>query len=89
MKYNKLGQTAESNDLIFAELIDGPVQKVYYVLTYNNLLYDPLGPDSNREQNLSTKLKKTSKNTFDSYVKYLQSKNRLHLTQAQRSYING
>ena len=89
MKYNKLGQTAESNDLIFAELIDGPVQKVYYVLTYNNLLYDPLGPDSNREHNLSTKLKKTSKNTFDSYVKYLQSKNRLHLTQAQRSYING
>lgn len=89
MKYNKLGKPAGENEPVFAEVLDGPIQKVYYVLTYNNLVYDPLGPDSNRESKLDTKLKKTSNKTFESYLRYLESKNRLYLTQAQRSYING
>lgn len=89
MKYNKAGQEASDGDKIFAEVVDGSIKKIYYVLTYNNLVYDPLGSDSNRENTIKTKLKQTSKKTFDNYLKYLQSNNRLHITMAQRSYIDG
>lgn len=88
-RYNKLGQETENNDKVFAEIIDGDKQKVYYVLTYNNLLYDPLGADSNRESRLDTVLKKTNKQTFDYYMHYLKDKNRVYITRAQRSFING
>ena len=88
-RYNKLGQEIENNDKVFAEIVDGGKQKVYYVLTYNNLLYDPLGPDSNRESRLDTVLKKTNKQTFDYYMHYLKDKNRMYITRAQRSFING
>lgn len=89
MNYNKFGQESNEKDKVFAKTIDGKIKKIYYVLTYNNLVYDPLGPDSNREANLNTVLKPTSKQTFDYYMKYLQSNNRLYITKAQRSYING
>lgn len=89
MKYNKKGNLAEDGDKIFAEVVEGSIKTLYYVLTYNNLVYDPLGSDSNRESRLSTQLKQASKKTFDSYLKYLQSHNRLHITMAQRSFING
>lgn len=89
MKYNKVGKEATGKEKVFAEELNGSVKTLYYVITHNNMIYDPLGPDSNRESNLSTRLTKTSKKTFDSYVKYLQTKNRIHITQAQRSFING
>ena len=89
MKYNKLGQEADDGDKVFAEELDGSAQTVYYVLTYNNVIYDPLGPDSNRESKLNTQLKRTSANTFNSYIKYLQTKNRIYITQATRSFMNG
>jgi hypothetical protein len=89
MKYNKCGKEASGSDKIFAEVIDGKLKKIYYVLTYNNLVYDPLGSDSNRENTIQTQLKPTSKKTFDSYIKYLQSNNRLHMTITQRNYIDG
>jgi len=89
MKYNRKGIVAEDGDKIFAQTVDGSVKTIYYVLTYNNLVYDPLGSDSNRENKLITQLKPTSKKTFDSYIKYLQSHNRIHITMAQRSFING
>jgi hypothetical protein len=89
MKYNRKGIVAEDGDKIFAQTVDGSVKTIYYVLTYNNLVYDPLGSDSNRESKLTTQLKPTSKKTFDSYIKYLQSRNRIHITMAQRSFING
>lgn len=88
-KYNKIGLVAENQDKVFAEIIDGAKQKVYYVLTYNNLLYDPLGPDSNRESTIDTVLKKTNKQTFDYYMHYLKDRNRVYITRAQRSFING
>lgn len=88
-QYNKHGEVVADTDKVFAEIVNGTRQKVYYVLTYNNTLYDPLGPDSNRESNLNTELKKTNKQTFDYYMHYLKDRNRLYITRAQRSFING
>lgn len=89
MKYNKHGQEAQKGDKVFAEYVDGSKQKIYSVLTYNNSLYDPLGTDSHRESKLNTVLKKTTKQTFDYYIHYLQDRNKIYITRAQRSFING
>jgi hypothetical protein len=89
MKYNKKGTEAQEGEKVFAESVDGSAQKVYRVLTHNNALYDPLGTDSHREKTLSTALKKTDKATFDYYMHYLKDGNKIYITRAQRSFING
>ena len=92
MNYNKKGQPvfpSDKDQAIFAKQVEGTKQYVYYVMTYNNNIYDPLGPDSNREYNLNKELKKTNKEAFDHYISYLQSNNRIFMTKAQRSYLNG
>lgn len=88
MKYNKIGIEASEQDRVFAEELNGSVQNIYYVLTYNNCMYDPRGSDSHRENNLNLKLKKTSKKTFTYYIEYLQTKNPIFLRRAERSFIN-
>ena len=89
MKYNKNGETAQDGEAVFAEKVEGSRQYIHRVLTYNNSLYDPLGTDSHRESVLSLKLQKTSKQTFDYYLNYLKDRNRIYITRAQRSFIDG
>lgn len=89
MKYNRHGDEALDNDKVFAEHIDGSRQNVYYVLTYNNSLYDPKGPESHRERVLNHSLRKTSKKTFEYYINYLQTNNPIYLRRAERSFIDG
>lgn len=93
--FNKHGETPKSDkDKIFAkflkiELGNGDVQRKYFVITNNNAPYDPNGIDSHREATLNLQLKATSQRTFDYYVAYLKTRNPIHMTKAQRSYING
>jgi len=93
--YNRDGETvAGPKDRVFAkfnriDLGSGDVQKKFFVLTYNNMLYDPNGTDSHREATLNLQLKPVSQETFDYYNLYLKSKNALYMTRAQRSFING
>lgn len=89
MKYNKFGKEAQEGEAVFAEKIEGSKQYVHRVLTHNNALYDPLGTDSHREKTLNTVLKQTDKATFDYYMHYLQDRNRIYITRAQRSFIDG
>ena len=89
MKYNKSGEEAQQGEIVFAEKVEGSRQNVHRVLTYNNALYDPLGTDSHREKTLNTVLKKTDKATFDYYMHYLKERNRIYITRAQRSFIDG
>jgi len=83
----------DTSETIFAkynyEKTERKQSKKHYVLTYNNDLYDPLGPDSHRQQRLDLKLKQVSQNTFDYYCKYLQTKNQMYLTKSKRSFIHG
>lgn len=81
-------------DKIFAKMLiinlgNNDTQKQFFVRTYNNIPLDPLGPESRRDIWIRTELKKVSQATFDSYLSYLQTRNRLYMTKAQRNYING
>lgn len=93
--YNKLGILAESSkEKCFAKhtsknIGGGKNQTKYYILTHNNVPYDPNGPDSHREAYLKMDMKSVSKQTFDYYIMYLKTRNSLYMTRAQRSYING
>lgn len=92
-KFNKLGQfVKEDNEMIFAKQINTPISdndisSKYYVLTYNNIPYDPYGTDSHREKKLRMSFRATTKQTFDDYISYLKTKNKLYMTRAQRNFI--
>lgn len=88
MKYNSKGQEIESGQTVFAECLEGSIQKKYYILTYNNSVYDPTGPDSHRQSTINHTLKNTSKKTFEYYVNYLSSRNPIYFRRAERSFIN-
>jgi hypothetical protein len=92
--YNRSGQLSENKEKVFARYTEislpkGDKQKRYFIMTHNNVPYDPHGIDSHRERNLRTNLKTVSKQTFDYYILYLKTRNLLYMTRTQRSFING
>jgi hypothetical protein len=92
--YNRSGQLSENKEKVFARytevnLSKGEKQQRYFIMTHNNIPYDPYGIDSHRERNLRTSLKTVSRQTFDYYILYLQTRNLLYMTRTQRSFING
>ena len=92
--YNAFGQAVSNEDeLVYAEYksinLGERIQKKFFVLTSNGNLFDPRGTDSHRTSTIRKDLRSTSKQTFDYYVKYLQTKNNLYMRRAERSYING
>lgn len=92
--YNKFGEVIINKaDVVYAEYkaidLGERIQKKFFVLTSNGNLFDPRGTDSHRSNSIRTELKSTSKQTFDYYVKYLQTKNTLFMRRAERSFING
>lgn len=89
MLFNKSGMPAKEGEKIFASHLIGGEQQVFKVSVYHNMIYDPLGTDSNRESRLELDLKKVSLRTFGSYIQYLRTKNKAHFLQAQRMYNNG
>ena len=93
-RYNAFGQSVSSeDDAVYAEYkainLGERVQKKFFVLTSNGTLFDPRGTDSHRTNTIRKELKSTSKQTFDYYVKYLQTKNTLYMRRAERSFVNG
>ena len=64
-------------------------QYKYKILSHNNILYDKKGADSHRESRIDLKLVNASKKTFENYIKYLQTGNKIYYTQAQRNHLNG
>lgn len=93
--YNKIGlPVVNTKEKCFARFTTkdvgkGAKQSKYYIMTHNNIPYDPNGPDGHRELYLKLELKSVSKQTFDYYIMYLKTKNSLYMTRTQRSYING
>jgi hypothetical protein len=45
--------------------------------------------DSHREKNLELELREVNQSVFDMYLMYLNTKNSLYFTKANRSLING
>tara|TARA_Y100000361_G_C11147284_1_gene338821 strand:- start:544 stop:891 length:348 start_codon:yes stop_codon:yes gene_type:complete len=78
-----------SDDKAIAKRVDSSSGSCTYYIKYGrNELLDPHQADSSyaatRRQSHMYKFKKVSKATFDSYIKYLESKNRLYFTKARR-----
>lgn len=92
---NKIGRPVLCDEeKVFAKTVSvvmsqGQIQTKYAILIYNNQPYDPYGADSHRESNLRLELKPVSQQTYNHYTSYLKTKNSLHMTRAQRSFING
>lgn len=87
--FDKVGQ--ETNNLKeknFAKVVVDKGRASYYIRTYQNMPYDPLGAYSRREIFEDTKMDRVSKNTFDFYLMYLKSNNSIYMTRAQRGFIN-
>lgn len=96
--FNKSGEEFNPNENLkekvfgtFTKITLGndAVQRKYFIVTHNNIPYDPSGIDSHRESTLNLRLKQVSQATFDSYVLYLKTRNPIYMTKAQRSFING
>ena len=82
------------DDKIFAKMLTVDLgkkdyQRQFFVRTYNNLPFDPMGPEARRDIWIRTELKKVNESTFNFYLTYLQTKNSIYMTRTQRSYING
>lgn len=58
----------------------------YYLKSYNNAPFDPLGSYANRETLLETTLKKVNREVFDNYLIYLKTHRSIYLTKAQRLF---
>lgn len=92
--YNRFGlETNNKNEKIFAKYletseIDKTTRRQYWIATHNNVPYDTQGAESHRERNLSIKLTKTNRESFNYYLQYLISKNSIYFTKASRSFIN-
>jgi hypothetical protein len=86
--FNKNGTKASIKDKVYAKYIESEKETVYFIKTYQNQPFDPMGSNSSREKYLETKFKKVSKDTFDFYLIYLQTNNSIYLTRTNRRFIN-
>lgn len=91
--FDRFGEQTTDKTKAFAKTLSSTVENgddiiKYYVITHNNVPYDPYGIDSHREKNLKTVLRSTSKQVFDDYITYLKTKNRLYMTRTQRNFIH-
>ena len=82
------GEQSVENKAV-AKLVKSSTGSITFYIKYGrNELLDPHQTDSSyassRRQSHMYKFKKVSKDTFESYTKYLESKNRLYFTKARR-----
>jgi len=63
-------------------------ERYFYIKCFNGSLLDPWGLYFGRESSIKTEYRKVSKKTFDYFSTYLQRRNSLFLTRAQRSFLN-
>ena len=61
----------------------------YYIKSLRGLLFDPQGTDADKINSIAAKFSKVEKETFDFYIKYLETKQNNSLTWAERSFLNG
>ena len=59
-----------------------------YVKSMRGRLFDPFGMDANKINSVNTKFSKVSVDTFNHYIKYLETRQNNSLTWAERSFLN-
>jgi hypothetical protein len=71
----------------FAKLVSYEKFDMYFVWFWKGDLYDPYGMDIlRRSQNMLAKYVKVTRPVFESYIKYLKTKNKAFYTSARREH---
>jgi len=83
--YGKGGNVVENGDCLAKILETGKISYYFVWLTRGNL-YDPYGIDVLKRNSSVCKFVRVSKDVFESYFKYLKTKNRAHYNTANRMY---
>ena len=80
-----------NNSSVFARSVTNFDREIarYYVMEYDGSLFDPIGANGFRVKHLDVKLTQVPKQVFDYYMMYLKTNSSVHLTRAQRDFING
>lgn len=86
--FNQNGIRATDKEKSYAKLVESKKDIHYFIKTYQNQPFDPMGSNATRQKYLETKLKRVSKDTFDFYLIYLQTNNSIYLTRTNRRFIN-
>jgi uncharacterized protein YpbB len=87
--FGRTGQiNTGKNEKVYAKVVSNESVPAYYIKTYNNELFDPLGTYAKRENMLETKFKRVDKKTFDFYMVYLSTNKSIYFTKAQRGLTN-
>ena len=85
---DKNGNETENESLGFAKISKDGDKSIYYLLYGRGEIVDPHHVDSNvRKRGSYYKFKKVDKEAFDSYAKFLNTKNRLYFTIARRKVM--
>lgn len=84
----------DNNDKIFSKFLtinldDNKKQEKFFIRIFGGVPLDPFGPEAGREIWNRTSMRQVSKTTFENYNNYLSTRNRIFLTKANRSYIDG
>ena len=87
--YNEKGVESETldNDFLAKKTVLGKEEQ-YFVTLRSNELYNPLSTHANRNSKFLTKLKKVDKQTFNYYIKFLETKNLKYFNLTNRGLIN-
>ena len=88
INFNRNGTLATGKDKVYAKKISNKKEEIFYIKTYQNQPFDPIGSGLTREKYLETKMKRVSKDTFDFYLIYLQTNNSIYLTRTNKRFIN-
>ena len=87
--YDKDGQVIEEeigSSCAYIATVKG--KNFNYVKSMRGRLFDPFGMDANKINSVNTKFSKVSVDTFNHYIKYLETKQNNSLTWAERSFLN-
>jgi len=90
LSFNRSGEQAQKKEKVLAKIVANDSRDLYYIRSYRNDVFDPLGAHGDRLQyDDQITFLKVKKDIFDLYVSYLKTKNNLYFTKAQRGLLNG
>ena len=84
--YGKGGNICDQDEC-YAKILKTEKGEFYFVWTFRGNIFDPYGSDIIRRSNRSLfKLTRISKDCFDTYFKYLKSKNKIFYILCDRKH---
>lgn len=83
--FDKNAESTDNEEIAFAKKTINDDKETYYIKYMRGEIIDPHHIDNNlRNTTYPKTFKKVSKQAFDAYIKFLQTKNRLYFTIARR-----